>query len=87
MCLGIPGQILEINDSANLLATVSVAGVRRDVNIACLVGPQQTPQQCVGAWVLVHVGFAMARINEQEAAAMLLALSELDERDLPAGEA
>lgn len=79
MCLGIPGQILEIKDADNLLAVVSVAGVKREVNIACLIGPQQTPEDCVGFWVLVHVGFAMARIDEQEAAEMLIALSELDE--------
>nr|WP_318381432.1 HypC/HybG/HupF family hydrogenase formation chaperone [uncultured Enterobacter sp.] len=78
MCLGIPGQILEINDADNLLATVSVAGVRREINIACLVSADQSPQACVGYWVLVHVGFAMARIDEQEAAEMLIALSELD---------
>jgi hydrogenase expression/formation protein HypC len=81
MCLGIPGQILEIKDAANLLAVVSVAGVKREVNIACLVGPEQSPQACVGYWVLVHVGFAMSRIDEQEAAEMLIALSELDELD------
>lgn len=81
MCLGIPGQILEIKDAANLLAVVSVAGVKREVNIACLVGADITAQDCVGNWVLVHVGFAMSRIDEQEAAEMLIALSELDELD------
>lgn len=81
MCLGIPGQILEIRDAASLLAVVSVAGVKREVNIACLVGPEHSPQDCVGFWVLVHVGFAMSRIDEQEAAEMLIALSELDELD------
>ncbi len=81
MCLGIPGQILEIKDAARLLAVVSVAGVKREVNIACLVGPAHSPQDCVGDWVLVHVGFAMSRIDEQEAAEMLIALSELDELD------
>lgn len=81
MCLGIPGQILGIKDADNFLATVSVAGVRREINIACIVGPEQSPQDCTGDWVLVHVGFAMARINEQEAAEILIALSELDERE------
>lgn len=81
MCLGIPGQILHIKDAASQLAVVSVAGVKREINIACLTGPQRTPEECVGDWVLVHVGFAMARINEQEAAEMLIALSELDELD------
>ncbi|MCW2473955.1 HypC/HybG/HupF family hydrogenase formation chaperone [Candidatus Symbiopectobacterium sp. NZEC151] len=81
MCLGIPGQILAIKDAANLIAVVSVAGVKREVSIACLVGPQHAAQDCIGDWVLVHVGFAMARLDEQQAAEMLIALSELDELD------
>lgn len=79
MCLGIPGKILNITDEANLMATVAVAGVNRETNIAFIVDAHHTPAQCVGDWVLVHVGFAMARIDEQEAAEMLIALSELDE--------
>lgn len=79
MCLGIPGKILDIIDATTLMATVAVAGVNRDINIAFIVDAQHPPAQCVGDWVLIHVGFAMARINQQEAADMLLALSELDE--------
>ena len=66
MCLGIPGQILEINDPAQLRAKVDVDGVRREVSIA-LIGLDGPDGARVGDWVLVHVGFAMAKIDEEEA--------------------
>ena len=58
MCLGIPGQITEITDADSYMAKVSVAGVSRQVNIACIVDETHAPDDCVGDWVLVHVGFA-----------------------------
>jgi hydrogenase expression/formation protein HypC len=79
MCLGIPGQIVAIDDAAKKLATVSVAGIRRQVNIACIVDAAHPVESCVGDWVLVHVGFAMARIDEEEAVATLRILTELGE--------
>jgi len=79
MCLGIPGQIVAIDDAAKRLATVAVGGVRRQVNIVCIVDDEHPPESCVGDWVLVHVGFAMARIDEAEAAETLRVLSELGE--------
>jgi hydrogenase expression/formation protein HypC len=79
MCLGIPGQIIAIDDHAKKLATVSVAGIRRQVNIACIVDAEHPVERCVGDWVLVHVGFAMARIDEAEAAETLRILTELGE--------
>ncbi|WP_066380272.1 MULTISPECIES: HypC/HybG/HupF family hydrogenase formation chaperone [unclassified Anabaena] len=77
MCLGIPGQIIEITDTNNKLAIVNVGGVKRQVNISCIVDEQHPPESCVGNWVLVHVGFAMNRINEQEAAETLQLLAEI----------
>ena len=77
MCLGIPGKIIEITDTNNKLAIVDVAGVKRQVNIACIVDEQHPPESCLGDWVLVHVGFAMNRINEQEAAETLKLLEEI----------
>jgi hydrogenase expression/formation protein HypC len=77
MCLGIPGQIVRIDDADNLVATVDVLGVRRQINIACVVDDQHLPQSCVGDWVLVHVGFAMSRIDEKEAQETLRLLEEL----------
>ena len=79
MCLGIPGQIVEISDIENKLAMVDVGGVRREVNIACIVDEMHSPDSCVGDWVLVHVGFAMSRIDEDEAARTLQILEELGE--------
>jgi hydrogenase expression/formation protein HypC len=79
MCLGIPGQIIEITDAANKLATVNIGGVKRQVNIACIVDEAHPIADCVGDWVLVHVGFAMNRIDEQEAAETLDLLQQLAE--------
>jgi hydrogenase expression/formation protein HypC len=63
MCLAIPGRIVEIVDEPNRLARVEVAGVRRTVNVGLLdgVGPDD--------WVLIHVGFAISQIDEDEARA------------------
>ncbi len=79
MCLGIPGKIVEISDASKQLAKVDIAGVKREVNIACIVNEDHPVESCVGDWVLVHVGFAMARINEEEAQKTLELLMELGE--------
>jgi len=79
MCLGIPGQIIEIIDADTRQARVDVAGVRRTVNIACIVDEAHPPEACVGDWVLVHVGFAMSCIDEAEAQKTLELLRELGE--------
>ena len=79
MCLGIPGQIVEITHPEHKLALVSVSGVRREVNIACIVNEAHPIDSCIGDWVLVHVGFAMSRIDEKEAALTLEVLRELGE--------
>ena len=67
MCLAIPGQILEIVDEENRLARVDVAGVRRNVNVGLLDGEAGGIEP--GDWVLIHVGFAISRVDEEEAAA------------------
>jgi hydrogenase expression/formation protein HypC len=75
MCLAIPGQVLEIVDEPNRLARVDVAGVKRNVNVGLLdgedggVGP--------GDWVLIHVGFAISKVDEEEAEATLKLLAEM----------
>jgi len=79
MCLGIPGQIVEVTDPDKKLAVVNVAGVRRAVNIACIVDETHSASSCLGDWVLVHVGFAMSRIDEGEAKRTLELLRELGE--------
>lgn len=79
MCLGIPGRIVAIDDAARKLATVDISGVRRQVNVACVVDDAHPVESCVGDWVLVHVGFAMSRLDEAEAALTLQILTELGE--------
>ena len=67
MCLAIPGQITEVVDDANRLAQVDVAGVKRSVNIGLLDGDDGGAQP--GDWVLIHVGFAISKVDEEEALA------------------
>ena len=63
MCLAIPGQIVEMVDAQKSIAKVDVSGVRRNINVG-LLDPTQAQ---VGNWVLIHVGFALSQIDEQEA--------------------
>lgn len=79
MCLGIPGQIVEISDPLRKLAVVDVGGVKRTVNVTCIVSEDHPIKSCLGDWVLVHVGFAMVRIDEAEAARTLALLTEMGE--------
>jgi hydrogenase expression/formation protein HypC len=81
MCLGIPGQIVKIDDAVRLLATADVSGVRRQVNLACVVDEAHAVDSCVGDWVLIHAGFAMSRIDEAEARATMQILVELGEAE------
>jgi hydrogenase expression/formation protein HypC len=78
MCLGVPGQIVEIVDAARNLAKADFAGVRRTVNVACIVTDDRPAEACLGDWVLVHVGFAMSRIDEAEAKATLAMFESLE---------
>lgn len=76
MCLGIPGQVVEFVDADQYIAKVDVSGVRRSISVRLLADQGLDP----GDWVLVHVGFAMARIDEDEAAQTLDQLKRLGER-------
>ena len=67
MCLGIPGELIEVLPDQPDLARVDVSGVRRVVNIGLLAEDPPAP----GEWVLIHVGFALSTIDEAEAAAAL----------------
>jgi hydrogenase expression/formation protein HypC len=75
MCLAIPGQVVELVDPANQIAKVDVVGVKRNVNVSLLVdedggvGP--------GDWVLIHVGFALSKVDEEEAHATLRLLEAM----------
>ena len=77
MCLGIPGKIIEITDVENQLAIVNIGGVKRQVNIACIVDEQHPVESCIDDWVLVHVGFALNRLDEEDAAETLKLLNQM----------
>ncbi len=71
MCLAIPGRVVEIVDAENCIAKVEVGGVRRSVNFAMLDDVR------IGDYVLVHVGFAMSKVDEEQAEETLRLLREL----------
>lgn len=75
MCLGIPGQIIDLVDDEHHFAKVDVSGVRRNVSVA-LVRPEGIAP---GDWVLIHVGFAMSKIDEAEARETMKALQLMGE--------
>ena len=71
MCLAIPGQVVEVVDETKLLAKVEISGVTRNVNVGLLDGVR------AGDWVLIHVGFALSKVDEEEAQATLRLLQEM----------
>jgi len=73
MCLAIPGRVVEIADEGNQLAKVEVSGVLRNVNIGLLDDVRADD------WVLIHVGFALSKVDEEEAHATLALLQEMGE--------
>lgn len=78
MCLAIPGKIVEIVDAENHIAKVDVGGVRRNVNVGML----EEDDVRIGDYVLIHVGFAMSKIDEREAEETLRMLKEIGEFEL-----
>jgi len=74
VCLAIPGQVVEIVDAANRIATVDVAGVHRNVNVGLL---DDDDGAVPGDWVLIHVGFALSKVDEAEARATLKLLEAM----------
>ena len=80
MCLGIPGRVVAIHDADKNLGVVDVAGVRRVTNLVCVLDDRPV-EACVGEWVLVHVGFAMSRIDPAQAQRTLELLAELGEME------
>lgn len=83
MCLGIPGQVVELRTDRPDLAQVDVSGVRRAINIGLLVDDPPVP----GDWILIHVGFALSKIDEAEAKAamdFLISLGQAYDEELAA---
>jgi len=75
MCLAIPGQVVELLDAHEHLARVDVSGVGRIVNVCLLEDEALAP----GDWELIHVGFAMSKVDEEEARATLGLLQQMGE--------
>lgn len=73
MCLGIPGQVVEMLDDTFSIAKADVSGVKRNVNVSLVASEGIAP----GDWVLIHVGFAMSKIDEQEAQETLQLLQHM----------
>ena len=73
MCLGIPGEVIEFVPDQPDLARVNVSGVRRVINVGLLSEDALVP----GDWVLIHVGFALSKIDEEEAASALAFLESI----------
>lgn len=82
MCLAIPARICELPAASHTLAMADVLGVRRRVSLELL---EEDPP-AIGDWVLIHVGFAMSRISDDEARAQLALLEQMGEADQPAPE-
>lgn len=79
MCIGIPGKIVALDTNQPQHAWVDVCGVQRAVNIALVCQDGEAPEALIGSWVLIHVGFAMSRLDEQEAQETLSALQAMGE--------
>ena len=77
MCLAIPGQVLDVVDGPNRLMRVDVVGVRRTINVGLLDDPVTGEGVQPGDWVLIHVGFALSKIDEEEAHATRRLLEEM----------
>ena len=69
MCLAIPGKVVEIVDASRQIVRAEVSGVRRNISAELLGKEEERDGVRVGDWVLIHAGFALARLNEEEAAA------------------
>ena len=75
MCLAIPGQVVEIVDPVNQIAKIDIVGVRRNINVGLLADDDGGAKP--GDWVLIHVGFALSKVDEEEARATLRLLERM----------
>jgi hydrogenase expression/formation protein HypC len=75
MCLAVPGQVVTIQDDPLRTATVSFGGIAKEVSLALV------PEATVGDYVIVHVGFAISKLNEQAARESLELMTQLDKRE------
>ena len=79
MCLGIPGKIISIEDEQKLIVKADFSGVQRNISMNCIVKSSEELPAMINGWVLVHVGFAMSCIDEEEARKTLEVLNEMED--------
>ena len=79
MCLGIPGKIISIEDEQKLIVKADFSGVQRNISMNCIVKSSEELPTMINRWVLVHVGFAMSCIDEEEARKTLEVLNEMED--------
>ena len=79
MCLGIPGKIISIEDEQKLIVKADFSGVQRNISMNCIVKSSEELPGMINRWVLVHVGFAMSCIDEEEARKTLEVLNEMED--------
>ncbi|MFC5356468.1 HypC/HybG/HupF family hydrogenase formation chaperone [Azospirillum himalayense] len=85
MCLGVPARIIAIADAGRRLAIVDILGERREVDLSCIAEPGEALSDQVGRWVLVHLGFALSRVEEADARVTLDLLRQIDEAEAGKG--
>lgn len=77
MCLGVPVRVVALAEDNPQLGIVDWDGARREVNLSCLVDEHTPPAALLGSWVIVHLGFALQRVDEAQAAQIRALLAEL----------
>ncbi|PWC91444.1 hydrogenase formation protein HypC [Azospirillum sp. TSH100] len=85
MCLGVPARIITIADAGRMLAVAEILGESREVNLSCIAEPGSPLSNEIGQWVLVHMGFALSRVEEADAQVTLDLLRQVDEAEAGRG--
>ncbi|CAO3381037.1 HypC/HybG/HupF family hydrogenase formation chaperone [Azospirillum argentinense] len=85
MCLGVPARIVAIADAARLRAVADILGERREIDLSCIAEPGEALSDRIGQWVLVHLGFALSRVEEADARITLDLLRQVDEAEAGQG--
>lgn len=81
MCLGVPARIVAVADAGRMLAIAEILGERREINLSCIADPGEALSDRIGQWVLVHLGFALSRVEEADARVTLDLLREVDDAE------
>lgn len=85
MCLGVPAKIIAIADARRMLAVADILGERREINLSCIAEAGDDMNGQIGQWVLVHLGFALSRVEEADARVTLDLLRQVDEAEAGRG--